>query len=170
VNPSANLFGNPGEIEVRDCQVRRTRSYSMVCQLVDLWHSTRPNPPAGFRVAFLIFAPNQEPVAVATWGRPEARMEDQVTTLELTRLAHSPYAPHNLGTYTLGRMRRWIRTNMPEVVRLISYQDADAHDGALYKADNWRKVYEKKARHSWKNRPGRIGSEVEHRIKWEREP
>jgi len=163
------LFGRPNAESPTKCVVARTRSYKLVEHLIRQWHSTLPNAPPGFRVAFVVYAPNLAPVAVAMWGRPVARMEDYEHTLELTRLAHGPGAPYNLGSWVLARMREWIRENMPEITRLISYQDADIHDGAIYKADNWRRVYEKHTEHTWTNRPGRKGTERKHKIKWEME-
>ena len=164
------LFGIPDTNSVSDCTVAATRSHGAIDPFIRQWHSTLPNPPPGFRVAFVVYAPNMATVAVATWGRPVARMEDQDTALELTRLAHGPHAPRNLGSWGLARMREWIRVNLPDVRRLISYQDADVHDGALYKADNWTRVYEHFTTHTWTNRPGRLGTERRHRVKWEREP
>lgn len=164
------LFGPPNAARATDCTVAVTTSHQSVDPFIRAWHSTLPSPLPGFRVAFVIYAPNLATVAVATWGRPLARMEDYEHTLELTRLAHGPDAPRNLGSWALARMREWIRGNMPEIDRLISYQDADAHDGALYKADNWRQAYEKFTTHTWTNRPGRLGTERKHKIKWEREP
>jgi hypothetical protein len=64
-------------------------------------------------------------------------------------------------------MREYIRDHMPEIARLISYQDASAHHGTIYKADNWTKVYEKHGEHTWSNRDGRLGNERKHKIKWE---
>lgn len=164
------LLLQPIATSLSDCRVRRIRSYRLAARLIRLWHSTLPNPPAGFRIAFLVESGDGLPVAVATWGRPVARLEEQETTLELTRLAHGPHAPRNLGSWALARMRREIRLALPEVTRLISYQDADAHDGALYKADNWRRVHERRAGHTWTNRPGRLGTERQHKVKWERTP
>ena len=156
---------------VHDCAVARTRRHAIVDPLIRKWHSTLPNPPPGYRVAFVIFERKSRiPIGAATWGRPIARMEDFHFTLELTRLVHGPMAPKNLGTWALARMRYWIKKNMPEITRLISYQDADIHDGALYKADNWIKIYEKFTEHTWKTRPGRLGTERSHKIKWERRP
>lgn len=152
---------------VSDCVIAPTRSYNTVRELIRRWHSTLPVAPPGFRVAFVVSAPNGIPLAAAMWGRPVARLEDQKHTLELTRLAHSPEAPRNLGSWALARMRRWILENMPEIERLISYQDADIHHGTIYKADNWQKVYERYTEHTWKNRPGRAGTERQHKIKWE---
>ena len=93
-----------------------------------------------------------------------------MTTLELTRQAHGPHAPRNMGTWFLARQREWIRENMPEVVRLISYMDADVHAGTIYMFDHWHKVYQQETTHSWHNRPGRAGTEVKQRVKWERQP
>jgi hypothetical protein len=152
---------------VSDCVIARTRSYTLVAELIRRWHSTLPNAPPGFRIAFIVSAPNGMPLAAAMWGRPLARLEDQEHTLELTRLAHSPEAPCNTGSWALARMRRWIVENMPEIERLISYQDADVHCGTIYKADNWRQVYEKHTEHTWTNRPGRLGTERQHKVKWE---
>lgn len=153
------LFGAPNAEKARDCTVARTRDMTLVSTLIRAWHSTLPTPPPGFRLAFTMLAPNLAPVAVATWGRPVARLEDQETTLELTRQAHSPNCPKNTGTYFLGQMRHYIREHLPQIKRLISYQDADRHRGTIYKADNWHCVYEKRREHSWKSRPGRRGTE-----------
>ena len=165
------LFDTPDAQSPTDCTVTRTRSRALTTRLVRAWHSTLPNSPAGFRLAFIAYAPNQAPVAVALWGRPVARSEDQTTTLQLTRLAHGPGAPRNLGSWFLGQMRRYIRRHMPEIQRLITYHDADRHDGALYRADNWRLVYHRPVTNQdWRNRPGRSSPGVTNRVKWERNP
>lgn len=149
--------------------VVRTRRAKFVKRLVRRWHSTLPHSPAGFRLAFLAVNVSGAPVAVGVWGRPVARREDQRTTLELTRLAHGPGVPRNFGTWFLGQQRRQIRATLPEIGRLISYQDAECHDGALYKADNWRQVYGPTEKgHSWTNRPGRRRAERRRKVKWER--
>lgn len=168
---AVSLFGDPVVASPRECTLVRVYSLALCRQLIAQWHSLLPHTPAGFRLAFIAYAPNGEPVACALWGRPVARNEDQVSTLELTRLAHSPCAPRNMGSWMLGQMRKYIRENMPEIKRLISYQDADHHLGTIYKADNWRIVYEKHGEAPWTGRVGRrTGSERMHKIKWEREP
>ena len=165
------LFGQPDVDTVHDLSIAPCSNYSLVMSLIADWHSVLPNPLPGWKVAFLVSAPNYAPVAVATWGRPIARMEDQVSTLELTRQAHGPAAPRNTGTWMLGKMRRWIRENMPEITRLISYQDADKHHGTIYKADNWRITGDLLiGSASWGNRSGRAVTERPHKIKWERVP
>ena len=150
-----------------DVRMCRSRSYKTLARLNAMWHSVLPESPAGMRAGFIFYA-EATPVACAMWGRPSARMEDQETTLELTRLAHSPGVPRNFGSWALGQMRGWIRENMPEIVRIISYQDAEIHHGTIYRADNWREVYDKYTGHTWANRPGRLGNERNHKIKWER--
>lgn len=109
----------------------------LVKTLIHNWHRTLPNSPAGYRVAFLITDRADNVYGVATWGRPVARHIDQQKTLELTRYAISSAAPRNTATYGLARMRAWVRSVMPEVTRLVSYQDCDEHHGTIYRADNW---------------------------------
>ncbi len=152
-----------------DLRIGVTHNKALVQGLVDEWHSVLKHPQ-GWRVAFLLSG-EYSIVGVATLGRPVARHEDQVTTLELTRMALADYAPKNSATYFMGQMRRWIRRNMPEIKRLISYQDEDAHLGTIYRADNWILVYSGRAtgKSSWNNREGRrIKSERKMKSKWER--
>ena len=165
----AALLLAAGTVVLDDIAMRRTRSYTAIARLNAMWHSVLPESPAGMRVGFVFYA-GAVPIACAMWGRPSARMEDQTTTMELTRLAHSPSVPRNFGSWALARMRAWIREHMPEIVRIISYQDASIHHGTIYRADNWRQVYDHETTHSWGNRPGRLSNERQHKIKWEREP
>lgn len=148
----------------------RSRDAKRVKGLVRRWHRVLPHSPAGFRLAYVAEDLSGKALAVAIWGRPVARREDQATTLELTRLAHGPRVPRNFGSWFLAQQRRLIRETLPQIVRLISYQDADEHDGALYRADNWRQVYGPTEKgHSWGNRPGRRRAERRRKVKWERE-
>jgi len=154
-----------------DCSVVRTRSYKLAKRHIAQWHSTLPIAPPGFRVAFLLINDKtQEILGVATWGRPTARLLDQHTVLELTRLAVGPRAPRNACSWMMARMRKWIRDEIPQIELLVSYQDCDVHSGGIYKADNWRKAYQKRISDSWTNRPGRAGTERKHRARWERSP
>ena len=150
----------------------RTHRHADVDPLIRAWHSTHPYPRAMWMIAFLITDPDGQPVAVATWDHPTAPKEDQSHTLELTRYAIGPTAPRNLGTWGLGRMRHWIRAHLPHISRLISYHDADAHHGTIYRADNWLEVYHKRKPNEgpWSHRPGRRPSQRTHKVKWERTP
>jgi len=166
----AGLLFETDTTAIESITMCRSTSYGIIARLNAMWHSVLPEAPAGMRVGFVFYHDGGVPIACAMWGRPSARLEDQGTTLELTRLAHSPVVPRNFGSWALARMRGWIREHMPEIVRLISYQDATIHHGTIYKADNWRQVYDQEKTHSWSNRVGRLGNERQHKIKWEREP
>jgi predicted metal-dependent hydrolase len=96
-------------------------------------------------------------------------------------MALSPGAPRNAGSWFLARNREWIRANLPGIRRLIAYvnecslmpwheRNYEHHKGVIYLADNWRLVYRKKNRSSWKSRPGRRGNETRIRAKFERVP
>jgi len=134
-------------------------------------HSLLPSPPAVWRVAFLITDRAGNVWGAATWNHPTARLEDQTHTLELTRYALAAGLPRNAATWALARMRAWIRRNLPEVRRLISYHDETAHAGTIYAADNWRRVYRGRVETSpWTGRPGRTARPRPRKSKWERTP
>ena len=156
----AQMFENTsGELR---CGI--THDSKLVKSLVNDWHSVL-RAPQGWRLAFLLSCGNRI-VGVATLGRPVARHEDQDTTLELTRMALRD-APKNSATKFMRLMREYVKVNCPQFTRMISYQDIDAHRGTIYKADNWKLVYEKTETASWTNRPNRQGNERKHRAKWE---
>ncbi len=138
-------------------------------QLLGQWHGTLP-APTGWRIAFVAHD-GASIVAVSTWGRPVARMEDQETTLEHNRMACAPNAPRNTASWFIAQNRKWIRAHMPEIKRLIAYVDLRHHTGITYRADNWRTVYYgQQETSSWQNRPGHCGIAAQLRCKFEREP
>jgi hypothetical protein len=57
--------------------------------------------------------------------------------LELRRMAINETAPKNTASRMLFYMRKDIKKRFPEIARLISYQDTEAHLGTIYKASNW---------------------------------
>lgn len=77
--------------------------------------------------------------AVAIWTNPTSPKLPQRKWLLLSRWAIAPDAPKNTGTRMEMWMVRDIRRKLPEVTTLVSYSDADTHDGAIYKACNWTK-------------------------------
>ena len=148
-------------------EIKLIHDSSVIKGFINQWHSTLP-APVGWRVAFVLLD-GSDIIGVSTWGRPGARHEDQVNTLEHTRMAlHN--APRNTASWFIAQNRKWIRENMPEIVRIISYVNLDHHTGITYRADNWKTVYKKRSNSSWLNRPGRIGNEARYRAKFEREP
>jgi hypothetical protein len=105
------------------------------------WHSRLPRFGTGFvkNQPFPCFGAEYGGIlyAVAIWSNPVARNLPQREWLELRRLATAPDAPRNTCSRMLRVMEILIRRARPEVVRLISYQDTEAHTGAIYKAAGW---------------------------------
>jgi hypothetical protein len=81
--------------------------------------------------------------AVALWGQPVARMLNGRGWYELRRMAIADDAPDNTASRMLRIMRLLIAKDRPEVVKLISYQDTEAHTGTIYK---WLGIRSKKAK------------------------
>jgi hypothetical protein len=110
--------------------------------------------------------------AVAAWSNPVARLLPQLEWLELRRFAIADDAPKNTASRMLGWMRRDILVRFPDVTRLISYQDINAHAGTIYKAAGWMTAdgYKPRAR-GWiggnKPRKGRTNQMVAPRMRWE---
>jgi hypothetical protein len=111
--------------------------------------------------------------AVAIWTRPIAanRMTDGLRLMELRRMAVCADAPKNTASRMIAWMTREIRKRRPEVIRLVSYQDVDAHEGTIYKASGWtaarRSSFVDWATHS-KN-PGRVTQSTGDKIRWEKQ-
>jgi hypothetical protein len=78
--------------------------------------------------------------AVAIWSTPVAanRLTNGQNCLELRRFAIANTSPKNTATRMLSIMTKTIRKNLPNIVKLVSYQDMEAHHGTIYKAANWR--------------------------------
>lgn len=77
--------------------------------------------------------------ASAIWSSPVAanRMKDGDRCLELRRMAISDDAPKNTASRMIRIMRAQIQASMPEIARLVSYQDTEVHTGIIYKASGW---------------------------------
>lgn len=161
------LFAPPS-LSVAKLQSGVCHNKYLIQRLIDQWHSTLP-APVGWRVAFIL-SDGFHILGASTWGRPVARLEDQETTLEHTRMALSPDAPRNSATWFIAQNRKWIREHMPSITRLIAYVNGTVHTGVTYRGDNWRTIKREHNTSSWTNRPGRLGDETEIRIKFEREP
>lgn len=140
------------------------------------WHSRLPLVGCSpFRVIYA--AEVQGTIyAVAAWSNPVARLLPQLEFLELRRMAISDDAPKNTASRMLGWMTRDIRKRFPQVVRLISYQDCEAHTGTIYKASGWKHAENYisrkrgwKATTAWASRfrVGRTDQAVSPRMRWE---
>ena len=120
----------------KDWTVARCASTEAVA-LNAKWHSRLPHAQKGpWRACYMVRTGEGVPMAVALWHNTSARGLPS-DWLELRRYAISPYAPKNTATWGLGRMRRLIAEDFPDVTRLVSYQDMDAHVGTIYRAANW---------------------------------
>lgn len=109
------------------------------------WHSRLPYAQRGpWSVAFAAQY-HGTAFAVALWHNPSARTLPQ-DWLELRRMAVAPNAPHCTASFFLSRMEKWIASNRPEIVRLISYQDTAVHKGTIYRAAGWVPAWVSKAR------------------------
>ena len=115
--------------------------------------------------------------AVAAWSNPVARLLPQQTWLELRRFAIAPDRPKNTASRMIGWMVRDIRKRFPDVERLISYQDLDAHVGTIYRAAGWQQATDYVSRRrGWKpttrwasrHRAGRTNQKVAPRMRWEK--
>ncbi len=137
------------------------------------WHSRLPKiGNSHFRVCYFAEASNLI-YAVAAWSNPVARLLPQLEWLELRRFAIAEDAPRFTASRMLGWMRRDILKRFPQVVKLISYQDLEAHTGTIYKAAGWKHAENFKPRArgwiGWGNRPrkGRTNQAVAPRMRWE---
>lgn len=71
------------------------------------------------------------------WKLPIARhLPSDGTWLELARWCIVT-DEKNAGSWFMGRARRWMRRNMPEVSTLVSYSELGRHSGGLYRASGW---------------------------------
>ena len=150
------------------------RAAFAVCNMK--WHSRLPKIGASqFRVCYgAIF--DGDLYAVAAWSNPVARLLPQQTWLELRRMAIVDSSPANTASRMIGWMVRDIRRRFPDVVRLISYQDCEAHTGCIYKASGWTKAENHISRtRGWAAgaggstyRVGRANQSLAPRMRWEK--
>jgi hypothetical protein len=120
-------------------------SPTLLIKYNEAWHSRLPHIQRGpWRLAFASHY-HYTVYAVAFWHNPSARTLPQ-DWLELRRMAVAPDAPHCAASHMLGQMRRYIRSTMPDVSQLISYQDMDVHAGTIYRAAGWSPGWITKAR------------------------
>jgi hypothetical protein len=99
--------------------------------------------PAGAKFCLGIYS-DSGLMGVMIFGRPVARLEDQETTLELTRMVLFDGAPKNACSRAISLAEKWIKNNRKET-RLIAYADTDYHQGTIYKASNWHLIGTSKA-------------------------
>ena len=144
-----------------------------------LWHSRLPKITNPFSAHTICFGAEYKNVffACAIWTDPIARLFNGRGFLELRRMAISPDAPRNTASRMLSVMAKTISKEMPDIIKLISYQDTEVHRGTIYKASGWS-VSEKtkggsachNVKQSWKM-PNRVRDESQStafKVRWEK--
>ena len=131
------------DITVKDIVIEQTRA-QIACMLNELWHSKLPNihwsnVVRNKHYICYAFKYKQAIIGVGIWSSPVAanRFKDGDKLLELRRLALSDVCPRNTASFVIATMIKDIKERFPELIRLISYQDTEAHLGTIYKASNW---------------------------------
>lgn len=130
---------------INDVRIERCRA-QVACMLNELWHSRLPvihwsNVVRNTHyVCYAIYC-GDAIVGVGIWSSPVAqnRFKNGKELLELRRLAIATSAPKNTATKSISFMQNDINLHMPDIKKLISYQDTDVHTGTIYKASNWVK-------------------------------
>ena len=131
------------EITVKEIDIQETRA-QIACMLNELWHSKLPkihwsNVVRNKHYVCYAIKYKQAIIGVAIWSSPVAanRFKDGDKLLELRRLALSDVCPRNTASFVISSMIKDIKVRFPELIRLVSYQDTEAHLGTIYKASNW---------------------------------
>ena len=136
--------GDGGSIPTSPLQLKVERiNVHLACKMNEEWHSRLP------RIHWSNVARNTHYVcygasydyrwyAVGIWSSPVARLLDNKSILELRRLAICRDAPKNTASRMICVMVKLIRKRLPQITKLISYQDTAVHNGTIYKASGWR--------------------------------
>lgn len=159
---------SPLQLTIRECSMYRAQ------ELNALWHSVLPITDHGNLVrntrAVAFWADHEDiAYAVAIWTTPIAanRLTEGNLMLELRRLAISEDAPKNTASRMLSVMRRLIRRKWPELVRLVSYQATEHHEGTIYKAAGWLRAATSEAA-TWHEGQSRAPMQTESsKVRWE---
>lgn len=160
-DPAAPI--SPREIEL-------ARVTYAVARSVVVRHHYLPTLPSTILYPLGAFARGQI-VGCLCWAQPNARAEDQRTTLELVRMVLSDQCARNSESRALGVAARLIARDLPHVRRLIAYSDLDhGHEGGIYAASGWTRiaVLPGRANKGWESRPTRIYRAPGPKAKWER--
>ena len=114
-------------------------SVDLARELNLIWHSRLPkitNPYTKHTVCYGAYFENKW-YACAIWSDPIARLFNHKGYLELRRMSICKDAPKNTASRMLKIMTKMIKKKWPEIIKLISYQDTDVHQGTIYKASGW---------------------------------
>lgn len=143
----------------------------LASELNNMWHSRLPKihwsniTRNRYSINFaLLYKKNY--IGCAIWSSPVNQHFDIEKTLELRRMAISDFCPKNTATWMLSKMIEIIKTKIPLVADLISYQDTEVHLGTIYKAANWFIDGETKFA-TWQNKRKRNNDQSQaNKIRW----
>jgi hypothetical protein len=138
----ADQAGGSGAIPTSALQVRQVSR--QVGRTFIRQHHYLHSTPAGARLILGVFD-NGEALArligVVWIGRPWARQEDQVHTVEINRLCLLDVTERNAESRVIRIARQYVRRLLPDVCRIIAYADPSVgHEGVIYKASGFRYV------------------------------
>ena len=155
---------SPKQLNISRCSVERA------IELNQIWHSRLPIIKGACLSTWVCFVAEYEEIAyaIAIWSNPIARMLNGKGLFELRRMAISPEAPKNTASRMLSVMRKHIKSEMPDILKLISYQDTEVHSGTIYKASGWVAVNTSKNQSRWDK--GRMRNPIQTaapKIRWE---
>ena len=126
---------SPLQFEIIEIPIKRA------VQLNRKWHSRLPKYETGMilksKICFGAIYKGKY-YSVAIWDNPSARMLPQYTWLELKRMAICSEAPKNTASRMISIMVKIIKHKLPDIKKLISYQDVETHCGTIYKASGWK--------------------------------
>ena len=135
VRPLFQVEGD-GSIPISPLQFKISQIDSKLAKpLNKLWHSRLPIVDRT-KICFGAEYKNRW-YAVGIFCPPISRAFNNKNYLELKRLAISNNAPKNTASRMIKIMTILIKKQMPEIVKLISYQDTEVHTGTIYKASGW---------------------------------
>jgi hypothetical protein len=134
-------FGDGGSIPTSPLQFKVIEIDKYLAQkLNEQWHSRLPIYQTGFCLNSIVsygLYYDGSIYGIAIWTNPVAASLPQHTWLELRRMALGPGVPKNTASRMLAVMARLIHWSLPNIAKLISYQDTAAHAGTIYKAAGW---------------------------------
>ena len=139
VDGQGSIPMSPLQLKFEQCGIK------CAIELNKLWHSRMPELNyqvslwGGISIAYVAEFKNYS-FAVSIWTRPIAanRMKHGTKILELRRMAIADDAPKNTASRFISWMVKDIKKLMPDIIKLISYQDTYVHTGTIYKASGWK--------------------------------
>lgn len=144
---------------------------------LDKWIAERhylKSTPCGARLRLWIQNQKRDIIGAMMWGRPSARLLDQETILELTRMYFIDDTERFVESRALALSRKWIRKRFPKIKLLLSYSSTGYggdNCGRIFAADNWCQFGTTKGG-SWKRqgREKRLDKDLSDKIRWVRSP